>query len=70
MSTKIKDEPENFNSIEILDDDEIEKIGQEVNQLIDLLDDEEEDANHTVERYPGLVPKSMKRDYGNNGTLL
>lgn len=70
MSIQIKNEPENFNTIEILDDDEIEKIGEEVNQLIDLLDDDEEDDSHTVERYPGLMPKSMKRDHGNNGTLF
>lgn len=74
MCTKVKDEPADFNSIKILDDDEIEKIGQEVNHLIDLLDDEDEDEdendNHAVERYPGLELKSMKRDHGNNGILF
>lgn len=67
MSTTIKVEEMEFNNTEILDDEAIQQIGQEVNQLIELLDDEDEDDNHTVERYPGLVPKSTKRDHENNG---
>lgn len=53
-----------FNNTEILDDGTIEQIGQEVNELIDLLDDEEDDYNDSrVVRYPGLSSNSTKRNH-------
>lgn len=53
-----------FNNTEILDDGTIEQIGQEVNELIDLLDDEEDDENDsTAVRYPGLSSNSTKRNH-------
>lgn len=73
MSTNIKVEPSEFNNTEILNDNEIEQIGQEVNDLIELLDDDEDNAideqNNlsTAIRYPGLTSKSAKRDHENNG---
>lgn len=56
------DQPD-FNNTEILDGT-IEQIGQEVNELIELLDDEEDDDNNsTAVRYPGLTLNSTKRNY-------
>ena len=52
-----------FNNTEILDDGAIEQIGQEVNELIELLDDEDDDDNSTAVRYPGLASNSTKRNH-------
>jgi len=52
-----------FNNTEILDDGAIEKIGQEVNELIELLDDEDDDDDSTAVRYPGLTSNSTKRNH-------
>ncbi|XP_008187096.1 N-acetyltransferase ESCO1 [Acyrthosiphon pisum] len=52
-----------FNNTEILDDGAIEQIGQEVNELIELLDDEDDDDGSTAIRYPGLTSKSTKRNH-------
>jgi len=52
-----------FNNTEILDDGAIEQIGQEVNDLIELLDDEEDDDDSTAVRYPGLASNSTKRNH-------
>lgn len=52
-----------FNNTEILDDGAIEQIGQEVNELIELLDDEDDNDNSTVVRYPGLASNSTKRNH-------
>ncbi|XP_025206358.1 N-acetyltransferase ESCO1-like [Melanaphis sacchari] len=53
-----------FNNTEILDDGTIEQIGQEVNELLELLDDEEDDNNDsTAVRYPGLSSNSTKRNH-------
>ncbi|XP_001943493.2 N-acetyltransferase ESCO2 [Acyrthosiphon pisum] len=56
------DQPD-FNNTEILDDGAIEQIGQEVNELIELLDDEDDDDNSTAVRYPGLASNSTKRNH-------
>lgn len=63
MSTFIKNELPDFDNTEILDDNAIEKIGQEVSDLIELLDDEEEDTHSTAARYPGLTVISDKRNH-------
>lgn len=74
MSTKVKVEQSDFDNTEILNDDEIEQIGQEVQELIELLDDNDEDSNgsndSTAMRYPGLIPKCLKRDYETTGILF
>ncbi|XP_050434387.1 N-acetyltransferase ESCO1 [Adelges cooleyi] len=62
MSTIIKNEQPDFDKVDILDDDAIEQIGQEVSDLIELLDDEEEDSQPTAIRYPGLTLNSLKRE--------
>lgn len=71
MSTKV--EPTDFESTEILDDDALEQIGQEVNDLIELLDDGEdldEDTHSTAIRYPGLASSSSKRNHGDSGIFI
>lgn len=77
MSTVVKVEPHDFDNAEILDDVEIEQIGQEVNELIELLNDddneddkEDDDSHSTATRYPGLVSKNTKRDHEESGMLL
>lgn len=71
LKTEFKTEEHDFNSIEILEDDVIEHIGQEVEELIELLDDNEDDDSHsTAVRYPGLTSKSVKRDIEDNGILF
>lgn len=72
MSTIIKKEEADFNNTEILDDNTIEQIGQEVNELIELLDedDEDDDLHSTATRYPGLTLNSIKRDHEDNGILF
>jgi len=52
-----------FNNTEILDDGAIKQIGQEVNELIELLDDEDDDDDSTAVRYPGLTSNSTKRNH-------
>ncbi|XP_026810861.1 N-acetyltransferase ESCO2-like [Rhopalosiphum maidis] len=52
-----------FNNTEILDDGTIEQIGQEVNELIELLDDEDDENDSTAVRYPGLSSNSTKRNH-------
>lgn len=75
MSANIKVEPLEFNNTEIVNDNENEKIEEEVNELIELLYDDEDNAldeqNNisTAIRYPGLVSKTIKRDYEKNGKL-
>lgn len=60
-----------FNNTEILDDSAIEKIGQEVNELIELLDDDEDDDdNHSTVRYPGLASNSTKRNHEDQDGIL
>lgn len=66
MSTQIKVEQSDFDNTEILDDAAINQIGQEVDELIELLDDDEDDSHtSTAIRYPGLTA-NLKREY--NGT--
>ncbi|XP_050546495.1 N-acetyltransferase eco [Daktulosphaira vitifoliae] len=67
MSTFIKNESSDFDNSEVLDDDAIEKIGQEVSDLIELLDDEE-DTHCTPIRYPGLtvISQSSHNEYDEN----
>lgn len=70
MSTKVKVEEADFDTIEILDDNAIE---QEVEDLIDLLgddDDNEDEENSLAVRYPGLTSKSTKRDHDDNGMFF
>lgn len=73
MCTEVKVDESEFNSTEILDDNAIEKIGKEVNELIDLLgnddddDENKETSNLSAVRYPGLTLKSTKRDRESNG---
>lgn len=70
MSTQIKVKQSDFDNTEILDDAAINQIGQEVDELIELLDDDEdEDDGHTstAVRYPGLT-SNLKREYNDNGT--
>jgi len=58
------DDQSDFNNTEILDDGAIEQIGQEVNELIELLDDDEDDDDtSTAVRYPGLATNSTKRNH-------
>ncbi|XP_015373116.1 PREDICTED: N-acetyltransferase ESCO2-like [Diuraphis noxia] len=52
-----------FNNTEVLDDGALEQIGQEVNELIELLDDEDDDDDSTAVRYPGLATNSTKRNH-------
>lgn len=71
MSFKV--EPTDFSGTEILDDDAIEQIGQEVNDLIELLDDGDDidddnfDDNSTAIRYPGLASNLSKRNHADSG---
>lgn len=70
MSTTIKVEETEFSTTEVLDN-AIDQIGQEVNDLIELLDDDEvDDSNSMAIRYPGLTLKSTKRDHENTGIFL
>lgn len=75
MSTKVKVEQPDFDNTEILNDDEIKQIGEEVQELIELLDNDE-DSNDSKDstvmryRYPGLIPKSLKRNYETTGVLF
>lgn len=67
MSTTIKVEETEFGTTEILDN-AIDQIGQEVKDLIELLnDDKDDDSNSVAIRYPGLTLKSTKRDHDNTG---
>jgi len=52
-----------FDNTEVLDDGAIEQIGQEVNELIELLDDEDDDDDSTAVRYPGLASNPTKRNH-------
>jgi len=71
MSTKVQVEESDLNNIEILDDDAIEQIGQEVNELIELLDDDgDSDGQSMAVRYPGLTSKSTKRDHEGTDILF
>lgn len=72
MSSIIKVEETEFDTTEILDDNAIEKIGQEVENLIELLDDDDEDNDNdsTAIRYPGLSSKPSKRDHSDNSMLF
>lgn len=71
MSTTIKVKESDFDNTEILDDNTIEEIGQEVNELIELLDDEEDCQDQsTAIRFPGLILKSTKRDHEDNNGIL
>jgi len=56
-------EQSDFDNTEVLDDGAIEQIGQEVNELIELLDDEDDDDDSTAVRYPGLTSNSTKRNH-------
>lgn len=73
MSTNIKIEQSDFDNTEILNDDQLEQIGQEVEELIELLDNDE-DSNDSKEstalRYPGLISKTIKRNREDTGILF
>lgn len=61
-----------IDNTEIMDDETIENIGQEVNDLIELLDDDaDNDNDSTAIHFPGLTLKSTKRNHENinNGNL-
>lgn len=64
MSTTVNVEKPDFDNTEILNDDAIEQIGQEVNELIELLDDDEDSDGQSIAiHYPSLMSKSAKRDH-------
>lgn len=77
MCANIKAEPSDFNNTDILKDNEIEQIGQEVKEIIELLNDNEDEIDDidvddelsTDIRYPGLASKSIKRDHDKNGMV-
>ncbi|VVC28270.1 Hypothetical protein CINCED_3A015619 [Cinara cedri] len=65
MSTSSRVLSLDIDNSEIMNDEAIEKIGQEVNDLIELLDDDADtDNDSTAIHFPGLTLKSTKRDHG------